>query len=280
MIFLFPAQVLGSMIAGLKRAKNRGGRGVLGPSQIHLAPSLARISPTCREQKRWAPLAVAGIGDPGLHLSISETGINDAGYTYTDDSDDLSVLLNLCYLRNSRFLIASPGATLPWIQLAETTAPHLRLQLSRRSVETRSSRAFPMCSPKAAPEEAPQQDVRLDVLQNLLTAGDRRFARKNIEERNSLTPGSHHRHRLQSAGGTENPPVVASKDRYACGKARDSFRARRNRAYSGRIVSDHQAPAKFSVLLPRLPIGTGPAIRRDLSEWHRGREHRLCQQKT
>ncbi len=156
------------MIAGLKRAKNRGGRGVLGPSQIHLAPSLARILPTCREQKRWQPLSVAGIGDPGLHSSISETGINDAGYTYTDDSDDLSVLLNLCYLRNSRFLIASPDATLPWIQLAETTALHLRLQpsLSRRSVATHSSKAFPICGRMAARGEALKQDVRPGALRN------------------------------------------------------------------------------------------------------------------
>ena len=38
------------MIAGLKRSK-KPGHGVLGPSQIQLAPSFARIWPAYREQK-------------------------------------------------------------------------------------------------------------------------------------------------------------------------------------------------------------------------------------
>ncbi len=49
MIFLFVPSGLGSVIAGLKGAKNRAGR-VLGPSQIHLALSFERISPTCRDE--------------------------------------------------------------------------------------------------------------------------------------------------------------------------------------------------------------------------------------
>jgi len=52
--FSFSARVLGSMIAGSERAKNRAGRDPR-PESDPAVSSFARISPACREQKPRRP---------------------------------------------------------------------------------------------------------------------------------------------------------------------------------------------------------------------------------
>src|SRR5438876_4631460 len=68
-----------------------------------------------------------------------------------------------------------PVATPLWIRLVKTIAPDLRLRPRpcRRSAASRSSRAFPICSPMVARAEAPRQDARPGSLRNSQVAGDR-----------------------------------------------------------------------------------------------------------
>jgi len=50
MIFLFPPPGFAFRDCGSEKSEEPGGEGVLGPSQIQLVSTLAKILPACREQ--------------------------------------------------------------------------------------------------------------------------------------------------------------------------------------------------------------------------------------
>ena len=77
--FSFPTRLLGSVIASLKRAKNRAGRGLRPESD----PRLVEFSKMCAALSRikCQRTTVAGFDEPGNGSArTSETGITDVGY--------------------------------------------------------------------------------------------------------------------------------------------------------------------------------------------------------
>ena len=175
----------------------------------------------------------------------------------------------------------APAVMPPSTRLAKSIAPELRLQRLPllRSDANRSSKAFPICIRPVARVKAPTQDAKPGFPRDSPTVGDRRWLPKNIEGRNSSDPAPRHRYRPIFAPEIANRRGAISKDQCADCKARDSFRALKNRVCTVKTPRDHLARVSASMSPLHLVTRMAPAIQRDLCESHHGRLHRRRPQK-
>src|SRR6478609_4313350 len=173
--------------------------------------------------------------------------------------------------------VVMPGST----RLAKSIAPELPLLRFPllRSDANRSSKAFPICTRPAARVKAPSQDAKPGFPQDSPIVGDRRRLPKNIVGRNSSAPAPHRRHRSIVAPEIANRRGAISKDQCADCKARDSFRALKNRVCTVKTPRDHPVRVSASMSPLHLVTRMAPAIQRDLCESHRGRLDRRHPQK-
>src|SRR5438093_9865483 len=94
----------------------------------------------------------------------------------------------------------------PSIPLAKSIAQDWRLRPRqlRRSVATRSSKAFPICSLAAVRAKARKLDTKRGILQNSRSIGDRHWLLKNIGGRDSTGLAPHRQFRLNIVAENAN----------------------------------------------------------------------------
>ncbi len=189
-----------------------------------------------------------------------------------------------CFPRNDDFpavTSCAPAVMQPSTRLAKSIAPELPLQRLPllRSDANRWSKGFPICNQPVARVKAPTQDAKPRFSQDSPTAGDRRWLPKNIGGRNSSAPAPRRRYRRILAPEIANRHGAISEDQCAGCKARDSFRALKNRVCIVKTLRGHPAQVSSSMSPPQFAIKMAPAIQRDLCESHRGRLHRQRPQK-